>query len=789
MESDRTIFFAYEGGHQDNRDAIRAGISTFNHYQKTTRAQSWEDLKIAGNVLNAVIMQAIDSCDVFAADLTYLNHNVLFELGYAIGKEKPLLVFLNRAIEGASDRYESSQLLRGIGYESFATGEDISRALQQHRVQENTEVSSLVRRRMFELDSAELLHLESPIKNQASFDLRQYLSKTAGPHLVNDTTEIEYQTLSWYVSSIVQARAVLIHLVGHEAVNVQELNAEYSFYCGLAAGLGKVVALLAPVPFDAPVDYNDILIQYESSRDCCRKVEAWYTRYVHNAGSQATDTSLATSKGEEDKKVDLLKLGIGYDVAEEEGSNLLEYFVEIDTYRQALNREMSVITGRKGAGKSAIFIKLCDDLADADHEKYAVVLKPESDELLEDVELSRLYQSPASKQAFLSSIWRYVVFARLLEEVARRLVAQPKGTISPGSVEQEIVSYIESTTRSTSDGHFTFLRRLYQELDQHGGFGNQKALNQLYDKYIGPVKALLRRYLSGQRFVEIHVVADNLDKTWDAQHDLDLQADLILALLSFNNRINTELQNDYLKPRTVVFLRKDIFEYVLNRAREPDKLVAREQEINWHRFPQRLKELLEARFRFALQRDKDEPVDDVWRDYFHLSSRRHPYEAIARAVVPRPRDFIYFTSRLFESAVNRDSPHVSGEDFDYASEAYSNYLYRNMIAETRGRFPEITAVLANVQQRNHEGNLEYRELHRALKAQDLDERRIDDLLGFLYDNNYVYAFSEKSGKVLVSFEELQRVRKTRSFPFLRRRRIRIQLMASRQRALKDGYRP
>ena len=39
-------------------------------------------------IYNKNILKAIEQCDLFMCDLTYLNPNVLYELGYAIAKEK-----------------------------------------------------------------------------------------------------------------------------------------------------------------------------------------------------------------------------------------------------------------------------------------------------------------------------------------------------------------------------------------------------------------------------------------------------------------------------------------------------------------------------------------------------------------------------------------------------------------------------------------------------------------------------------------------------------------------------
>ena len=86
-------------------------------------------------------------------------------------------------------------------------------------------------------------------------------------------------------------------------------------------------------------------------------------------GEMSSDTEL-------DRRIDLLKMGIGSEIAESEKTNLLSYFIKIDAYDQAIKNDKSLFIGRKGTGKSALFIKLQDEL-DQDEANYNIILKPD----------------------------------------------------------------------------------------------------------------------------------------------------------------------------------------------------------------------------------------------------------------------------------------------------------------------------------------------------------------------------------------------------------------------------
>ena len=88
----RDIFFAYQGRHKeladDNVDAIQAAIKKINHYETQTAAKSWEEYRKTGQLISVEVLKAINDCTIFASDISYFNHNVLFELGFAIAKRK-----------------------------------------------------------------------------------------------------------------------------------------------------------------------------------------------------------------------------------------------------------------------------------------------------------------------------------------------------------------------------------------------------------------------------------------------------------------------------------------------------------------------------------------------------------------------------------------------------------------------------------------------------------------------------------------------------------------------------
>jgi nucleoside 2-deoxyribosyltransferase len=86
---------------------------------------TWEQLPVAGTLIIDTIIEAIDKADVACFDVTTLNHNVMFELGYAIGAGKRIWLLFDSADEEAEARWKRLKLLTTTGYAPYVGSDDI----------------------------------------------------------------------------------------------------------------------------------------------------------------------------------------------------------------------------------------------------------------------------------------------------------------------------------------------------------------------------------------------------------------------------------------------------------------------------------------------------------------------------------------------------------------------------------------------------------------------------------------------------------------------------------------
>ena len=758
----KQIFFAYQGRRDnkadENVDAIKHAISAYNNHQRTFKAKGWEQYTQT-DFISQSVLDAINNCTVFAADLTYFNHNVLFELGYAIAKNKKIIIFLNEKVEGAIGKYCNS-FLKDIKYQQLINSGSILKALQQ-KSYNNDWMQRYVKLDTLSPESKGIFYIESRQPNQASLDLTDYLTMYTQEMSLNLVTEnrseVQYQPINWYFSNIYQARIILIHFLGSNITDCFTANAFNSFWSGIACGFGREVLLVAPAKYKAPLDYYDIMFQYQDSNQLVNEVHKWLDEKKY----QAIHTSEESTVGEdgEEQELSLLKLGVGCEIAENEREELLTYFVPTFSYNKAKESKSTILVGRKGSGKSAIYIKLADDLAE-EKNVYIVNLKPESDELLHNIDLSKIFNSTSSRINFFFTVWKCIILSKLFLSIYNRTIKIKSSEVPLEDWEQEINSFYEKNGHYLNINFFGIVSKISEEYIGNHEPETPNALEYLYKHYIGPIKKILATCINNmpnKKYCQIVILGDNLDKAWNADKDLSLQVEMISTLLEIEPKIIHELPELDFKLRSTLFLRKDIFEYICKHVNEPDKLVSMTHEIDWENYPGKLKELIENRFCHILDLDTDTNVNEqVWSRFFDFGKKKkeQPFDVIGTIITTRPRDLIYFISRLFESAVNNGHMKVNDKDLNFAIVSYTTFLNNNLIAEVRAIFPEISEILSKLQG-YHGKKMEYKTFYRIVKEFGYDKTRIENLVEELFENGYMLGYDEKTEKPFSEISKLK----------------------------------
>lgn len=762
------LFFAYQGSKEgscdNNVESIKRALKDFNSHQKAINAITWEDLKKSASFIDKEILDHIDKCQYFACDLTYLNHNVLFELGYAIAQNKNIFIFLNEDIENAKTNY-TNFFLKNIKYTAFKNSKDILSKLQNKEFS-NEHIRKVVPSDIINEEN-DIFYLENNSENQVSIDLNEYINNLGESELklkvkLSDPYEVDYKTLNHYFLNLHKAKSIIFHMLPSNYDNSFFENGKNSFLAGVACGLNKQVLLVAPAQFRSPLDYNNILIAYESSNDCINRVHQWISAHCKNNITEYIKDEAKTDT----TNINILKIALEC-TAENEKEDLSNYFVATSAYEKAKkNKSKLLLVGRKGAGKTAIYYKLIEDLSNNDL-NYNVNLKPDSLELLENIDFSALYKTKSSKKTFFYTVWKTVIYSKLIQVLSAQIKEKCKNGVIFTEQENQILDFCSNNENLIRQNFFGIIKELSNKISKNS-IDSPKILEDLYANYLRPLTKLLKKYFENKKYVKLNILSDNLDKSWNPQSNLDLQSAMILTLLEVDSQIKNELANDKQNNLTIlnyIFLREDIYNYIFNEANEPDKLRTISFKINWEDSPLKLKELVELKLNHILDRDSTENKEAVWNELFEPIGKEGIFDLIKNIIVLRPRDIIYFIQSLFESAANNNRDKVTNDDFDFAINQYTEFLNGNLIAEMKAEYHDIADILSLFQVKKA---IKHKEYISTLKKQyKYNDEYIENLTEALFKNNYLVAIDKTSGKVCLSYKDLEAALLKKRFLFLK----------------------
>ena len=119
MPEKKTAFYAYPGTPIEIAHTIRSAIVGFNAASAAFNLEGWEKNDISGIPLTTPIFSKISTCEFLAVDVSYLNENVAFETGYAIGSKKRCLLFVNSAHSGDRELANNIGIFDTLGYEQY----------------------------------------------------------------------------------------------------------------------------------------------------------------------------------------------------------------------------------------------------------------------------------------------------------------------------------------------------------------------------------------------------------------------------------------------------------------------------------------------------------------------------------------------------------------------------------------------------------------------------------------------------------------------------------------------
>ncbi len=678
-----TCFFAYPSKPDSLAETVELAINQING-ASTAKVISWKDIAVGGKLVIMEICKTINDCDVFLCDLTHLNHNVLFEFGFALALGKRTCVFLDTSIERSKADFDRFNLST-VGYVTYRNSHDINKGF--FREDPCSDVGHSLYKEIIESALSNIvritgiLYLKSPIDTDASIVLTRQLQASSIRTIIDDPQEVRMQNLSWYVAESHQAFAAIGHLISQEQSGWKLHNAKVSFVSGMAYALGKRILMLAHEPYESPIDYRELLVRHSTSKTCEDAVKHW----IEQVEQDYRDRVTAPEQLREDARARtaLSQIQLGDFVAEQEADELSDYFVHTPAYDEAFNSRYTIFLGRKGSGKTAILYKLKSDVS-IDPRNHVCVIKPVAYELAGVQRMLKQSLDFSERGYLIESFWKFLLYTELAKSVYDLLSEKPP-YYDMNKKEAELTRLVNSYKELVLPEFSIRLENIVTQLhsiDSDGSAAQQRLRisELLHSKIIWRFTEALGSYFADKN--KVFILIDNLDKTWRPDADIEVTSELLLGLLSVSHRVNEELnktagRRESVDIALIAFLRSDIFSHILKYARERDKI--RYYRITWDD-PELLLCIIEDRILSCFENSYDR--EDVWSTFFcSVVDGKDIRTFILETIVPRPRDIIFLVKTALTNAVSRRHTQIDEVDFIDAQKRYSQYALDSLIVE------------------------------------------------------------------------------------------------------------
>ena len=603
--------------------------------RRDSTLEPWNRNDPSGNSIDQSVYTWVESANSFVADVSEPNDNVTYEIGLAIGMRKP--VRLIRAANKDLKKLTSIGLLHNIAHDQYDGRQALARIL------EKSEPKSLWPQSKKNREHP-IYFLQLSFADNFTRKVSSHIKKTLKLKFRNlNPTEIDRLTATEAFEQVSQSFGVIAIWDTSNSVQSIRQNQRTSFVTGLARGLDVPFVLFAHSDDRLPLDLDEIATRWSSAADLSPLMRA-FREEVYDVQESHVETRLG-------KERFLDRVYCGDPAAENEAAQLDGYFLETEQFRLTTNGDLNILLGRKGSGKTAIFLQ-ARNRTRADRSNIVVDLQPEGYQLirLKEFILERL--SGGARKEFIASFWEYIVWL----EIAYKLLEKDEKRVRYDS--RLIPAYDRLrgayTTRVEGSGDFTerleaLIERIvgrYQQGHSESAINpsSSELLEIVYGREIGTMRNEVLSYLKVKGIV--FFLFDNLDRFWTAPSFSEMDALIVTGLVESLTDIRRRFRQSNIEFYWAVFLRSDVFEFVIKTMADYGKLSV--DSVEWND-PELLIRLFKRRMLEGFGQN-DQAWDEVWKAVSIQEVEGRPtLEFLIDSSLMRPRYLI----RLFETARRR----------------------------------------------------------------------------------------------------------------------------------------
>lgn len=680
--SERTpqAFVAYSSRDRRLAEMIALGVAKANRkVGKLIHYEPWEFNDIAGNPLISPILEGIDTSKYVVADITYLNLNVVYEIGFSIGKSRRCFLVRHKGTEGDERVAREVGIFDTLGYDAYIDDEALANSLSAYVDPTPLQISASLDR------LAPVYVVEPPAKGGIATLMTSRLKKAKYRYRSFNPAEDSRLSASDAIRQVGASAGILLSILDGD----QEQNLVHDirtlFVAGLAHGMGKPTLILAHSSAKVPIDVRDEVKTYSRKEDIVQHI-AFFSLEITEYLQRGDPKPL---KG----LTQLQSLQIGDPTAENEMTTLDSYFLATDQFSKALRGEVNLVVGRKGAGKTALFIQIRDKIR-SDKRNVVLDLKPEGYQLLKLKEDILAHLTQGASHHLVTAFWEYLI----LLEITYKLLEKDQLAHRFNHEIRDLYIELEQTYRTEGysvEGDFSErLLALSQRISQDYGqtYGNSdgtklstdQVTQLVYSHDVKKLRAQVSTYLEHKQGV--WVLFDNLDKGWSTQGVDVVDAMVLRCLIDAGRKVERDMRKAGNTVHCLVFIRNDVYEHLMRQSADYGKEMR--VTLDWTD-PDMLRELLRLRLVASLPDESHNlTFNQIWPQLCvsHYKGEETSSYIIERALM-RPRNVIKIFAHSKGFAANLAHTKIDASDLEKGVRAYSQDLLVELDHELADVFP------------------------------------------------------------------------------------------------------
>jgi hypothetical protein len=547
------------------------------------------------------------------------------------------------------------------------------------------------------------------------------------------------------INQISQSYGVVIPLLSETTEDYEIHNLRAAFLAGLAFGMEKATCLLQNGESPVPIDYRDLVNVYYVPEDI--------NKYIADFANKIVEAYQDQEEVEVNPNISYLqKFDLGASSAENEMRTLKAYYLPTDEYRNVARGEAQLVVGRKGSGKSAIFLQIRDKER-SKGSNVVLDLKPDGYQLLKFKELVLTYLQEGTFQHTIMAFWEYIL---LLELTHKILISDEKRYLTQSALFQpyQDLELIYSQEKYTSEGDFTermsiLINRL--TTSYRTKFGNKtdvrlsvpEVTDLLYKNDIRELRNKVISYLKHKE--KVWILFDNIDKGWPSTGLKHEDLIIIRSLIDATRQLQRQVDKERIDLYPVIFLRNDVYELLV--ADTADRQKESKVRLDWVD-SDLLRELIRLRISSSFGNSGDS-FDKLWRSVCvsHYKGEETSQYLIDRSLM-RPRFLLNLINACKSFAINLNHTKIEEAEIEKGFYSYSTDLLTDIGYEIRDILPEAADILYNFISVDSDISLTLLEeiIIENIKSKDLFDKVVDMLLwyGFLgikiepHEIKYIY---------------------------------------------------